>query len=171
MHYFRPTLFEHIRESATRLLSGGFLLTAGSGTSFNVMTATWGAIGYLWERDVALVVVRPQRYTFEFLRREPSFTLSILPVALDEVLNICGALSGRDTDKVKKAGLTPVELSPGVITFEEAVVVIVCKKLYDADFINPDAFVDPTIAETFYPQKDFHHLFIGEMVEVMGRCY
>ncbi|MDR2813970.1 MAG: flavin reductase [Prevotellaceae bacterium] len=167
MNEFKTIPFDAIRESATKLVSNGFLVTAGNDSSFNVMTAGWGAIGHLWGRDVALIFVRPQRYTFQFLRREEYFTLSFLPEEHRDVLTICGTLSGRDADKVKKAGLTPVKLAEGVITFQKASKVIVCKKLYGADFINPEAFVDTAIVGNIYPQKDFHHMFVGEIVETL----
>jgi flavin reductase (DIM6/NTAB) family NADH-FMN oxidoreductase RutF len=115
------------------------------------------------------VFVRPQRYTFQFLQREEYFTLSFLPEEHRDVLAICGTFSGRDTDKVKKAGLTPVKLAEGVITFQKASKVIVCKKLYGADFINPDAFADASITGNIYPQKDFHYLFVGEIVDVLAK--
>ncbi|MDR3366195.1 MAG: flavin reductase [Prevotellaceae bacterium] len=169
MNEFKTIPFDAIRESATKLVSDGFLITAGNDSSFNVMTASWGAIGHLWGRDVALVFVRPQRYTFQFLQREQYFTLSFLPEQHREALTICGTLSGRDTDKVKKAGLTPVTLAEGRLTFQQASKVIVCQKLYGADFINPAAFADTTIAAKIYPQKDFHYMFVGEIVDVLAK--
>lgn len=169
MSEFKTIPFEAIRESAPKLVSNGFLLTAGVDSSLNVMTAGWGAIGHLWGRDVALVFVRPQRYTFGFLQREGYFTLSFLPEEHRDALAICGTLSGRDTDKVKKAGLTPVTLAEGVITFRQASTVVVCKKLYGADFINPDAFADVAIPADIYPQKDFHYMFVGEIVDVLAK--
>ena len=53
-----------------------FLVTAGSPASYNSMTAGWGGFGVLWGRDVASIYVRNTRYTYEFLEKEPYFTLS-----------------------------------------------------------------------------------------------
>ena len=45
------------------------LITAGSPNSHNTMTASWGNLGYLWNMDVAICYVRPQRHTFGFIER------------------------------------------------------------------------------------------------------
>ena len=44
------------------------LVTAGNKDGFNTMTASWGGIGWLWNKPVAFVFVRPERYTYEFGR-------------------------------------------------------------------------------------------------------
>ena len=54
------------------------LVTAGDQKSFNTMTASWGGTGYLWNRPVVFVFVRPERYTYEFIERRDAFTLSFL---------------------------------------------------------------------------------------------
>ena len=43
------------------------LVTAGDASRFNTMTASWGGVGYLWNKPVVFVFVRPERYTFEFI--------------------------------------------------------------------------------------------------------
>ena len=53
------------------------LVTAGNRESCNTMTASWGLIGFIWGRPVAQFVIRPQRYTREFVDREERATLSI----------------------------------------------------------------------------------------------
>jgi hypothetical protein len=49
------------------------LVTAGSPEKFNTMTASWGGAGFLWNRPVAFVFVRPERYTYEFMERETCY--------------------------------------------------------------------------------------------------
>ena len=39
------------------------LVTAGPADEFNTMTASWGGIGWLWNKPVAFVFIRPERYT------------------------------------------------------------------------------------------------------------
>ena len=46
------------------------LVTAGKKDKFNTMTASWGAMGILFNKPVAIIFIRPQRYTFEFLEEE-----------------------------------------------------------------------------------------------------
>ena len=45
------------------------LITAGTESAYNTMTASWGGLGVLWHRPVATIYVRPQRYTYEFLEQ------------------------------------------------------------------------------------------------------
>jgi flavin reductase (DIM6/NTAB) family NADH-FMN oxidoreductase RutF len=52
------------------------LITAGTPDKFNTMTASWGGLGVLWERKVAICFIRPNRYTYEFVERSENFTLS-----------------------------------------------------------------------------------------------
>ena len=97
-----------INENAVKLIGKEWMLiTAGNMENYNTMTASWGNIGFLWGKPVATIYVRPQRYTLEYIEREECFTLSFFPEQYRKALNICGTKSGRDTDKVKEAGLTP----------------------------------------------------------------
>ena len=104
------------------------LVAAGDKDKFNMMTASWGFAGEMWGNDCMAVVIRPQRYTMEFINNSDYFTLSFYGDNKD-IHKICGSKSGRDTDKVKLTGLTPV-FSDNTVYFEEARLVIVCKKQY-----------------------------------------
>ncbi len=146
-----------------------FLLTAGDFATgkFNTMTISWGSLGVLWDRPIAQVVVRPHRYTFEFMEQYPSFTLCAFSAKYHEVLDTLGSVSGRDSDKIKESGLTP-ELAQkvGAPAFAEAELVIECKKLYWQD-MDPTHFLDPQL-EKNYPRKDYHRMYYGEIVAVEG---
>ena len=138
------------------------LITAGTKESYNTMTASWGAMGELWNKDVCFIFIRPQRYTLEFTEREEYFTLSFFSEEYKKALAFCGRNSGRDCDKAKETGLTPMEID-GSMSFEESETVIVCKKLFYQD-IDPDGFVDKTIDGVCYPEKDYHRMYVGEVV-------
>ena len=43
------------------------LLTAGNSDKYNTMTASWGGLGVLWNKNVVFAFVRPQRFTFDFM--------------------------------------------------------------------------------------------------------
>ena len=141
------------------------LITAGTKESYNTMTASWGAMGELWNKDVCFIFIRPQRYTLEFTEREEYFTLSFFGDEYKKALAFCGRNSGRDCDKAKETGLTPKEID-GSMSFEESETVIVCKKLFYQD-IDPEGFVDKTIDGVCYPEKDYHRMYVGEVVA----CY
>ena len=66
-----------IHENVFSLIGDQWMLvTAGTAERCNPMTASWGGLGVLWRKNVATIYIRPQRYTFEFLEREPGFSLS-----------------------------------------------------------------------------------------------
>lgn len=96
------------------------LVTAGTKEKFNTMTASWGGIGWLWNKPVAFVFVRPERYTYEFIEKSDYLTLSFLGEANKKIHAVCGSKSGRDTDKVKATGLKPVFTEQGNVLFEQA---------------------------------------------------
>lgn len=144
------------------------LISAGNITSFNTMTASWGGLGFLWEKNIAFCVIRPQRHTRKFIEENQFFTLCFFDSEHKNALEICGKYSGRDVDKVKMAKLTPVEDEEyKTIYFEEAKLVLVCKKIYYQD-LNPENFLDPNI-DKFYPSKDYHRMFVGEVVKVLTK--
>jgi len=141
------------------------LITAGSMDSFNSMTASWGGFGVLWNRDVATVYVRPSRYTYEFIEREKYFTLSFFDKRYRQALDICGSKSGRDSDKVKEAGLSPMKTASGLLAFSEAQTVIECSKLYYQD-MDPSHFLEGFIAKN-YDGRDYHRMYIGEIMNIL----
>ena len=153
-----------VKENVVQLISDGWgLLTAGTAESFNTMTISWGALGELWGKDVAIVFVRPQRYTLEFLEREDRFTLSFYDPAYRPALALCGSKSGRELDKAAAAGLTPAQ-PDGTMTFAQAKLTLVCRKIA-VQALDPAGFLDPSI-ESNYDGGDYHKVFIGEILKV-----
>lgn len=138
------------------------LITSGDEQGFNTMTASWGGLGVLWHKNVATVYIRPQRYTYEFVEKSDLLTLSFFGEEYRSALTLCGSKSGRDCDKAKEAGLTPLFVD-GTTTFEEANLVLVCKKLYFDD-LEPKQFLDSEI-EKNYAAKDYHRMYILEIVK------
>jgi len=162
---FKETKSELLTENPFKLIgSDWMLITAGTPESFNTMTASWGALGILWERKVATCFIRPSRYTFEFAERSTYFTLSFFEEQYRKALTYCGTHSGKNTDKIREAGLTPVK-EKAFIYYQEARLVLACRKIYVQD-IDPERFLDPKI-ENMYPQKDYHRMYIGEIVKCL----
>lgn len=139
-----------------------FLLTAGTkDTGYNFMTASWGQMGILWNQPSVTCYVRHSRHTYSFMEKQDTFTLAFFPETHREALRFCGAHSGRDCDKVKETGLHPVEMSGG-IGFEEAKLVLVCKKQYAADMdVNE---LPQEIAAQYYGKDAVHKLYIGTIL-------
>jgi flavin reductase (DIM6/NTAB) family NADH-FMN oxidoreductase RutF len=146
-----------------------FLLTAGdfAAGQFNTMTVSWGSLGTIWNKPFAQVVVRPTRYTREFMEQYPTFTLSAFPSEHHEALKLLGSKSGRDGDKIAASGLTPCAATTvAAPTFAQAELVIECRKMYWQD-MDPTNFLDAAI-EKNYPKKDYHRIYWGEIVAVTG---
>jgi flavin reductase (DIM6/NTAB) family NADH-FMN oxidoreductase RutF len=141
------------------------LITAGQPEKFNTMTASWGGLGVLWNKNVVFCFVRPNRYTREFLDKEDNFTLSFLPDEFRDELMFCGTNSGREINKIEKTGLSPIPTTSNSLAFEEARLILECKKIYIQD-IDPKNFLSKDI-ENNYPQKDYHRMFIGEITNCL----
>lgn len=141
------------------------LITAGDKTAHNTMTASWGGLGEVWGHYVSTVYIRPQRHTFGFVDQSDCYSLCFFDETYRSALNFCGSKSGRDYDKPKECGLSPNFdlLAP---YYEEAKMVIVCRKLYH-DVMRQESFLDTSLVDSCYPEKDFHHVFVGEITEVL----
>lgn len=147
-----------------RIGSDWCLITAGNQESFNTMTASWGGVGVLWNKNVATCYIRPQRYTKQFVDSSEYFTLTFFPDGYRSALSLCGKVSGKDHDKPKEAGITPF-FTPNSVTFEEANLVLECRKLFAQD-MKEESFVDKEILKINYPNMDLHTIYVGEIVRI-----
>ena len=140
------------------------LVTAGDESSYNTMTASWGGIGFLWNKPVVYVFIRPERYTFEFIEKSEYFTLSFLGEENRAIHKICGSKSGREVDKVKETGLKPVITEKGNILFEQGRLSLECRKLY-TDVMKEDCFIDPSVCKQWYggAHGGLHHIYVAEI--------
>lgn len=141
-----------------------FLLTAGDEKGYNTMTASWGFAGVMWGKNTFTTVVRPQRYTKNFLDKNEYFTISFFDEEERKALSYCGSHSGKDVDKAKETGLRPVFFD-GVTSFEQAKLVLVCKKAY-VQPMTEEALLDKEADAKWFADKDYHVQYIGEIVEV-----
>ncbi len=141
------------------------LIGAESGGRVNAMTASWGGVGVLWHKNVVFTFIRPQRFTKGLVDAEERFSLTFLDESHRDTLNYFGKVSGKDEDKIAKSGLT-VEHCEGAPYFTEGNLVLICKKLYAGDIL-PEALCAEGIDERHYPAKDYHTMYIGEIVKVL----
>ena len=144
------------------------LITAGTIREMNTMTASWGGFGILWNKPVAFIFIRPQRHTLRFVRDEDFFTLSFFEEEFRKILKFCGSASGKDVDKIAETGLIPVETANSSVYFQQARLVMECRKLY-GDQIRPDGFVMRDLEKKVYKDKDYHHMFIAEIVSCIKK--
>jgi len=165
---FKTVKPEQLKENPFKLIGTDWMLvTAGDFAKFNTMTASWGFLGIMWGKPAACCVVRPSRHTYQFMESGSLFSLSFFTGKYRKALDLCGSRSGRDTDKVKESGLTPMTGPAGSVCFKEARLVLECRKIYFQDF-DPSRFLDPGIAKA-YPQKDYHRLYIGEILDCLRK--
>lgn len=157
---------ESLNESAFRLIGKDWMLVAAAKEdgSSNMMTASWGGFGVLWNKNVCFVFVRPQRYTYEFCEASDKLTLSFFAEKHRSALNFCGTKSGRDYDKAAETGLTK-RVENGYVTFDEARLTVKAKKLFATTIAECD-FIDKSIIESCYPKKDFHKMYVCEIEEI-----
>ena len=140
------------------------LITAGNNDGYNMMTASWGFFGEMWGSDSLAMVVRPQRYTMEFIDKNDYFTVSFYGDKKD-IHKVCGGKSGREVDKTKETGLTPVK-NEKYVYFKEARMVLVVKKQF-VQQMSEDSFLDKNVIDKWYPEKDYHNLIIGKIEKVL----
>ncbi len=167
MKTFKEISANEITENPFKLIGSDWaLVTCGTPDSFNTMTVSWGGVGVMWGKPSAFTFIRPQRYTFGFMENNGYYTMCFFDESCRKALQFCGAKSGRDYDKVKETGLTPAFTEDGVPYFEEAKLVLVCKKAY-SQFLAEDCFNDEENIGKWYPDKDYHKMYISEIVKVL----
>ena len=173
MKEIRP---EQIPDNAISLISKDWMLVTACTKSVdpegkittgrvNTMTASWGGLGELWNKPVATIYIRPQRYTKEIIDETDTFSLSVLPEKYRQALNFCGSHSGRDGDKFKPAKLD-VLYNNGTPYIKQARLILFCKKLYAQPF-DPDCFIEEKMLKQNYKKDDFHTMYIGEIYKVL----
>ena len=160
---FKEISSREIRDNIIKAISEEWMLiSAGDESGYNMMTASWGFMGEMWGADSAVAMVRPQRYTMEFIDKSDYFTLSFYGDNKD-IHKICGSKSGRDTDKTALTGLTPV-FTDNTVYFEQARMVVICKKQYVGQ-MKADCFTDKEPLRWY--NDDFHYMIIGKIEKVL----
>ena len=151
----------------TDYIGKGALLTVKAPSGIlNTMTVSWGTSGVLWNKEVATVFVRPQRYTYEFCEETEIFTLSFFGEERKSTLSYCGTKTGRDVDKFKECDLK-YELKNDACIFEDAKVTFVLKKLYSQD-LKIECFNDTEPLKN-YKENDFHRAYTCEIIDVITK--
>jgi flavin reductase (DIM6/NTAB) family NADH-FMN oxidoreductase RutF len=169
MHDFTAIQPDTLTDNVFKLLDKEWMLiTAGTMEHYNTMTASWGHLGIMWNLPVATTWIRPQRYTLEFTEKYSHFTLSFFTEEYRKALQFCGSRSGRDHDKAAETGLTPVATDQGNVAFQEARLVMECRKIYSDD-LKEERFTLPEVVRKHYAKGDFHRFYMGEIVNVLAR--
>ena len=156
-----------VRDLLPALGAENALLTAGTADRCNTMTIGWCQLGRLWGLQTCTVYVRPERYTYRFMEDNDHFTVSVLPADMKTAMSVCGTKSGRDMDKIAACGLTVRTGEHGAPFFEEAELVLVCRKLYAQD-LDPACVLpagEEKISPNYGAKGGWHRAYTGEIVE------
>ena len=164
MKIIRP---DEIKDNIFSAINDEWMLVSAvnSKGKVNTMTASWGGFGIMWNKPVCVCVIRPQRYTSEFVKDSDRITLSFLEEGNREALKICGTKSGRDCDKIKEAGLETV-VEDNCVFFAQSRLTVVGKKIYVSSF-KEENFLDKSIIDSKYPTRDFHDVYVCEIERVV----
>ncbi len=163
MKSFEKVSAEELNENFIDLIGNKWMLiTASDGEKANTMTASWGGVGELWNKNVSFSFIRPTRYTYEFVEKSDYYTLCFFDEEYREKLAYLGKVSGRDEDKISKMGLTVVK-DGDISYFDEAKYVLVCRKLYKDD-IEMENFTDMSFGEKIYTEGNLHRMYVGEIL-------
>lgn len=152
-----------ITENMITLIQKDWMLIGAGEDKFNMMTASWGMFGNLWNRPVMNVYVRPTRYTYEFMEDNETFTCSFFTEDYRSQLQLCGTKSGRDIDKAKECGFD-VEFMEHAPVFKQAKLTVICRKIAQYD-LKPEQFLDASIDKLY--KNDYHRVYTGEIIKVL----
>ncbi|MBR5543001.1 MAG: flavin reductase [Oscillospiraceae bacterium] len=165
MNGFKQITPEELSDNFFRLIAKDWtLITAGKPENYNMMTASWAGIGCLWNKNVCFLFIRPSRYTYEFTEKLDTLSLNFFTEDYRDTLTLCGKKSGRDFDKMGECNLSPITLSDGGVAFDEARIILNCKKLSAANLDSFD-FIDKSVLAA-YADGDYHKMYICEITEV-----
>lgn len=150
-------------ETLEMMKGKGVILLAGDPP--NPMTIAWGTIGFIWGKLIFTVMVRPSRFTYSRMESSGEFTVNLLPDAFSRQLSLCGAKSGRDVDKIAKCGF---RLEQGIHIktpyIRESSIHFECRIIHKHDLLAET--LETGILKKYYPQKDLHRVYYGEIVGV-----
>lgn len=166
MTNFKTIHTEEIKSNPFHLIGKEWMLvTAEMNGKVNTMTANWGGVGVMWNKDVVFVVIRPSRYTKEFVDYSNTFSLTFFDQSHRKELSYLGSVSGKDEDKISKTSLEIIyeENTP---FFKQAKTVLLCKKLFAQPY-KKESFVNLVIENQVYNGEDYHTLYIAEITKVL----
>ncbi|MBS5978965.1 DUF4468 domain-containing protein [Dysgonomonas sp. Marseille-Q5470] len=165
MEGFRQITPDKIPGNIIKLLGDWTLITSGTADQMNVMTASWGGLGTFWEKPVSFCFLNPSRYSVQTMDKGETYTISFYTEAYKDALRYCGSVSGRNTDKIKGSGLTPIKTPSGATAFAEAWMIFECKKIV-VQPITPEAVVDKSLPNKDWSKSGYHKMYIGEILNV-----
>lgn len=154
-----------INENVFKLLTeDNALITSGTLEDHNTMTIAWGSFGVLWRMPIFTAYVKPTRYTFNYMEKSDTYSICFFNEKIaHDIMKYCGSHSGRYVNKDQACNLTPIILDD-TIAYEEARLIIICKKVYSDEFME-EKIIDKSIMG-IYQDNQIHHFYIGKIINV-----
>lgn len=128
----------------------------------NIITLAW--VGTVCTNPpMVSISVRPERYSYPILKETGEFVINLTTKELAFATDYCGVKSGRDVDKFKEMGLTPIPASEvKVPMIKESPVNIECKVRQILPLGSHDMFLADVVAvhadEKYMDEKHKFHL-------------
>jgi len=162
---YRQVEPERIPGNIIKMLSEDWMLiTAGNDDEFNMMTASWGGLGNMFGKPVMFCFINPARHTYSLMEKYDTYTLTFYTETYRSALEYAGSHSGKDTDKVEGSGLTPITMPSGSKAFEEAWMIIECRKLV-AQPLSQDVITNEEERKK-WDGREVSKMYVGEIVNV-----
>lgn len=133
------------------------LVSCGSSPEeWNVFTASWtGTI--CSDPAMCYVSIRPERHSYDIVKRNMEFTLNLTTVELAKATDWCGVRSGRDYNKFEEMNITPIKgVKVNAPYIDESPIAIECRvkdiiklgthDMFIAEVLNviaDDKYIDP----------------------------
>ncbi len=132
------------------------LVSCGDAEASNLITVAWAGT-VCTNPPMLSISIRPERYSYDIIRRTGEFTVNLTTAAMARATDWCGVRSGRDHDKWAATGLTPIPgVEVGCPAIEQSPLSIECKvreviplgshHMFIADVVNvmaDEAYIDP----------------------------
>lgn len=134
----------------------------------NAMTASFGGFGVLFGKPVCFVFIRQSRYTYTLTEATDCLSLSFFDATYRKELSYCGKVSGRDEEKLAACQFT-LHSVPKQAPFIEQARLAVCARQCYADFLHKEGVRDPAVLARYYPEGDFHKMYVCEITSLWRR--
>ncbi len=141
------------------------ILAMGNKEEHNAMTIGWGTLGVLWGKPIYTVFVSSSRFSYTLLEKYDTFTVTFFNKSHMKDVIYLGHHSGRDDDKIRKTSLHLNYTEAGNPIFDEAFLVIECRKIYAAPFDSSKLLPEQ---KEFYEKRQIgiHTEYVGEILNV-----
>ncbi len=141
----------------------------------NIITIAWAGT-ICTNPPMVSISVRPERYSYQILKETKEFVINLTTKDLVFATDYCGVKSGRDVDKFKDLGLTPIpaqQLKAPMIA--ESPVNIECRVREIIPLGSHDMFMADVVAvhadEKYMDEKRKFHLEKAEPIVYSHGAY